>query len=134
MAINHTIIQGRFVRDPELRRTTTGNAVVSFTLAVDKQGRDAGASFLDFVAWDKTGEFISNYFTKGSPIVVEGRLESRQYEAKDGQKRTATEVVVTQAHFYGKKEENTDEYTGFVNNAPAPEYSILEGDDSALPF
>lgn len=134
MAINHTIIQGRFVRDPELRRTNTGKAVVSFTLAVDKQGKDAGASFVDFVAWDKTGEFINNYFTKGSPIVVEGRIETRQYEAKDGQKRTVTEVVVTQAHFYGKKEEKTDEYTGFVKNAPAPEYSILDGNDDALPF
>ena len=134
MAINHSIIQGRFVRDPELRRTNTGKAVVSFSLAVDKQGRDAGASFIDFVAWDKTGEFINQYFTKGSPIVVEGRLETRQYETKDGQKRTATEIVVTQAHFYGKKEEKTDEYTGFVKNAPAPEYSILDGNDAELPF
>lgn len=134
MAINHLTIQGRFVKDPELRRTNTGKTVVSFTLAVDKQGKDAGASFLDFVAWEKTGEFINQHFLKGSPIVVEGRLESRQYETKDGQKRTAVEVVVTQAHFFGKKEEKTDEYTGFVKNEPAPEYSILAGNDDALPF
>ena len=139
MAINHLTIQGRFVRDPELRRTGTGKAVCSFTLAVDKQGKDAGASFLDFVAWDKTGEFINNYFMKGSPIVVEGRLESRQYETKDGQKRTAVEVVVTQAHFCGKKETPADEYTGFIKNTAASDYSangfdMLEGEDSGLPF
>lgn len=134
MAINHVTIQGRFVRDPEMRRTNSGKGVCSFTLAVDKQGKDAGASFLDFVAWDKTGEFINNYFLKGSPIVVEGRLESRQYETKDGQKRSAVEVVVTQGHFFGKKEEKNDEYTGFVKNSPAPEFSILDGNDDTLPF
>ena len=134
MAINHVTIQGRFVRDPEMRRTSAGKAVVSFTLAVDKQGKDAGASFLDFVAWDKTGEFINSYFLKGSPIVVEGRLESRQYETKDGQKRTAVEVVVTQVHFFGKKEEKAEEYTGFVKNEPAAQFTMLSGNDESLPF
>ena len=134
MALNHVTIQGRFVRDPELRRTGTGKAVVSFTLAVDKPGRDAGTAFLDFVAWDKTGEFVNQYFTKGYPIIVEGRLDQRQYETKDGQKRSAVEVVVSQAHFCGKKEEKTDEYTAYSNNAPAPEMSILEGNDDSLPF
>ena len=134
MAINHVTIQGRVARDPELRRTDAGKSVVSFTLAVDKPGRDAGAAFLDFVAWEKTGEFINQYFMKGSPIVVEGRLDQRQYETKDGQKRSAVEVVVSQAHFFGKKEEKADEYTGFVKNSPAPEFSILEGNDDALPF
>ena len=134
MAINHLTIQGRFARDPELRKTGTGTSVVSFTLAVDKPGKDAGAAFIDFVAWDKTGEFINKYFMKGHPIVVEGRLDQRQYETKDGQKRSAVEVVVTQAHFFGKKEEKTEEYTGFIKNEPAPQFSTLDGDDSALPF
>ena len=134
MALNHNVIMGRLVKDPELRRTGTGKAVVSFTIACDKPGKDAGADFIPCVAWEKTGEFIDNYFHKGSPIAVEGRLTSRQYETNDGQKRTAIEVVVSQAHFCGKKEEKTDEYTGFVKNAPAPEYSILEGNDNALPF
>lgn len=134
MAINHVTIQGRFVRDPELRRTDAGKSVVTFTLAVDKPGRDAGAAFIDFVAWEKTGEFINQYFLKGSPIVVEGRLDQRQYETKDGQKRSAVEVVATQAHFFGKKEEKNDEYTGFVKNEPAQQFSILDGNDEALPF
>ena len=137
MALNHNVIMGRFANDPELRRTTTGKSVVSFTIACDKPGKDNGASFIPCVAWDKTGEFINNYFTKGSPIVIEGRLESRQYETKEGQKRTVLEVVVSQAHFCGKKESTeqpTDEYTGFVKNTPAQQYSILEGNDDALPF
>ena len=134
MALNHVTIQGRFVRDPELRRTSTGTSVASFTLAVDKPGKDNGAAFLDFVAWDKTGEFINQYFTKGSPIVVEGRLDQRQYETKDGQKRSAVEVVVTQAHFFGKKEESVPEGVGRPTAAPAADFGLLSGDDSALPF
>jgi single-strand DNA-binding protein len=133
MAINHVTIQGRFVRDPELRRTGTGKSVVSFTLAVDKQGKDAGTAFIDFVAWDKTGEFINNYFVKGSPIVVEGRLDQRQYETKEGQKRSAVEVVVTQAHFFGKKEESVPNGVGRTT-APAADFGLLSGDDEKLPF
>ena len=135
MALNHSTIMGRLVSDPELRRTTTGKAVTSFTIACDKPGKDSGASFIPCVAWEKTGEFIDNYFTKGSPIAVEGRLESRQYETKEGQKRTVLEVVVTQAHFCGKKEENVPEGVGRTTApAPAQQFTMLEGDDSALPF
>ena len=134
MALNHSVVMGRFAADPELRRTQTGKAVTSFTLAVDKPGKDNGASFIPCVAWDKTAEFIDNYFMKGSPIAVEGRIESRQYETKEGQKRTVVELVVSQAHFCGKKEEKADEYTAHANNAPAPQFSILEGDDEHLPF
>lgn len=126
--LNHSVIMGRLVRDPEIRRTNTGKAVTSFTIACDKPGKDSGASFIDCVAWDKTAEFVSNYFTKGSAIIVEGRLESRQYEAKDGQKRTVTEVVVTQAHFCEKKK---DEEPG-KNNAPA-NFTLLD-DNEPLPF
>ena len=133
MAYNHAGIQGRFVKDPELRRTTTGKAVTSFTLAVDNPGKDSGASFIDCVAWDKTAEFINNYFQKGNAIIVEGRLASRQYETKEGFKRTITEVVVSQAHFCEKKSENT----GFVKNefvAPASDFAMLEDNDAQLPF
>ena len=128
MALNHSTIMGRLAGDPELRRTQTGKAVVSFTIACDKPGKDNGASFIPCVAWEKTGEFVDNYFMKGSPIAVEGRLESRQYETKDGQKRTALEVVVSQAHFCGKKEESHN--TG--NSAPA--FTPMDGDDEQLPF
>lgn len=105
MALNNVTIMGRLTNDVELRRTGTGKAVASFTIACDKPGKDKGASFIPCVAWEKTGEFIEKYFSKGSAIVVEGRLESRQYETKDNQKRTVLEVVVSQAHFCGKREE-----------------------------
>ena len=127
MAMNHSTIMGRLVGDPEMRRTQSGKAVVSFTIACDKPGKDNGASFIPCVAWEKTGEFIDKYFLKGSPIAVEGRLESRQYETRDGQKRTALEVVVSQAHFCGKKEENS-------NPAPAQAFEPLDDPDAQLPF
>ena len=136
MALNHSTIMGRLTRNPELRRTTTGKAVCSFDIACDKPGKDNGASFIPCVAWEKTGEFINQYFSKGSAIVVEGRLESRQYDSKDGQKRTVLEVVVSQAHFCGKKETPTDEYTGFIKNttAPAMDFAVLDDPDAQLPF
>ena len=131
--LNHSVIMGRFVRDPELRRTNSSKAVTSFTIACDKPGKDSGASFIECVAWDKTAEFINNYFTKGSAILVEGRLESRQYEAKDGQKRSVTEVVVSQAHFCEKKKEEND---GFSQGEPAYQpntFTVLDNNDP-LPF
>ena len=131
--LNHASIHGRFARDPELRRTNNGKAVASFTLAVDNPGKDSGASFIDCVAWDKTAEFISNYFMKGNAIIVEGRLASRQFETKDGHKRSVTEVVVNQAHFCEKKSETT----GFVKNefvSPASDFAMLTDPDAELPF
>lgn len=130
MALNHSVIMGRFVRDPEMRRTNSGKAVTSFTLAVDKPGKDSGASFIPFVAWDKTAEFINNYFIKGAPIIVESRVETREYETKEGQKRTVVELVVTQAHFCGKKEEKPNNDGRPVQAA----FDVLTGDDSELPF
>ena len=132
--LNHSVIMGRLVRDPEIRRTNSGKAVTSFTIACDKPGKDSGASFIDCVAWEKTAEFVSNYFMKGSAIIVEGRLESRQYETKDGQKRTVTEVVVAQAHFCEKKKEESD---GFAKGEPTYQqsnFTPLTGDDIDLPF
>lgn len=125
--LNHNTIMGRLVRDPEIRRTNSGKAVCSFTIACDKPGKDSGASFIDCVAWEKTADFIGNYFAKGSMIVLEGRLESRQYETKDGQKRTVLEVVVSQAHFCERKKEE----------APAQNpsnFAMLEDADPQLPF
>ena len=124
--LNHITIMGRLTRDPELRRTTSGKGVTSFTIACDKPGKDSGASFIECVAWEKTADFIANYFMKGSAIIVEGRLESRQYETKDGQKRTVTEVVVSQAHFCEKKkEESTTQH---------PSNFELIDSDEPLPF
>jgi single-strand DNA-binding protein len=118
---------GRLVRDPEIRRTNSGKAVCSFTIACDKPGKDTGASFIDCVAWEKTADFIGNYFMKGSMVVLEGRLESRQYETKDNQKRTVLEVVVSQAHFCErKKEEAPTQTTG--------NFELLTDADEQLPF
>ena len=131
--LNHITIMGRFVRDPELRRTNNGKAVTSFTIACDKPGKDSGASFIECVAWEKTAEFINNYFLKGSAIIVEGRLESRQYETKDSQKRTVLEVVVSQAHFCEKKKEESD---GFAGGEPAYQqnnFTLLDNNEP-LPF
>ena len=137
--LNHNTIMGRFVREPELRRTNSGKPVCSFTIACDKPGKDSGASFIDCVAWDKTAEFIDNYFTKGSAIIVEGRLESRQYETKDGQKRTVLEVVVSQAHFCEKKKEETDRLCVGVDikafdNEMHGGFEPIDSADEALPF
>ena len=139
MALNYSIIMGRLTKNPELRRTNSGKAVTSFTIACDNPGKDNGASFIECVAWDRTAEFIHQYFAKGSAIAVEGRLQSRQYETKEGQKRTVLEVVVSQAHFCGKKEEPTEQqpsYVGFVKTEAAPQlnFSVLDDADGVLPF
>ena len=87
--LNHIVIMGRLTRDPELRRTGSGIAVASFSVAVDRDfgGRDGGekeTDFIDCVAWRQTGEFVSKYFTKGSMIVVSGRLQIRSWTDKEG--------------------------------------------------
>lgn len=135
MSLNCSVLIGRLVRDPELRRTGTGKAVTSFTIAVDNPGKDSGASFISCVAWDKTAEFIDNYFFKGSQIAVQGRLQTRQYETKERKKQTVTEVVVSEADFCGKKEETGQQYVG----GGEPEYNqsnfdVLEDNDEQLPF
>lgn len=130
--LNHITIMGRLVRDPELRRTNSGKAVTSFAIACDKPGKDSGTSFIECVAWEKTAEFINNYFLKGSAILLEGRLESRQYETKDGQKRTVLEVVVSQAYFCERKKEET---LNLANGTQAPsDFVLLEDNDTLLPF
>ena len=102
--LNHIVIMGRLTRDPELRRTGSGIAVASFTVAVDRDfgGRDGGereTDFIDCVAWRHTGEFVSKYFTKGSMIVVSGRLQIRGWTDKDGNKRRTAEVVADNCYF-----------------------------------
>lgn len=138
--LNHITIMGRMTRDPELRRTGSGVAVASFTVAVD---RDFGNSiekepdFIDCVAWRQTGEFVNKYFAKGSMIVVCGRLQIRSWTDKDGNKRRTAEVVADNVYFGGSK--NQDTHTGFVPNesVPAPSaqnFAMLDDDDALLPF
>ena len=108
--LNHIVIMGRLTRDPALRRTGSGSAVASFTVAVDRDfgGRDGGekeTDFIDCVAWRQTGEFVSKYFTKGRMIVVSGRLQIRSWTDKDGNKRRTAEVVADNCYFGDSKRE-----------------------------
>ena len=108
--LNHISVMGRLTRDPELRRTGSGIAVASFTIACDRDfgGQDGQkeVDFIDCVAWRQTGEFVSQYFTKGRMIVVDGRLQIRRYTDKDGNKRTAAEVVAEHCYFGDSKRED----------------------------
>lgn len=115
---------GRLTRDPELRRTASAVAVTSFCLAVDrdyapKEGGEKKTDFINCVAWRQTGEFISKYFTKGRMIVVDGRLEMRDWTDKDGNKRTSAEINVQSAYFGDSKWQN-----GADPSAPAPAPSL----------
>lgn len=105
--LNNVTLMGRLVADPELKTTQNGTSVVSFRLAVERnyapQGQEWQADFLPCVAWRQTAEFIGKYFTKGRMIAVEGSLQSRNYEDKNGQKRTAIEVLVERAYFADSK-------------------------------
>ena len=166
--LNHITIMGRLTRDPELRRTGSGIAVASFTVAVDRDfgGRDGGereTDFIDCVAWRQTGEFVSKYFTKGSMIVVSGRLQIRNWNDKDGNKRRSAEVVADNVYF-GESKRNSDggsyagnsyggntyggnsygsaysapsgNYGGYSApaGAPASDFAMLDDDDAQLPF
>ena len=149
--LNHITIMGRLTRDPELRRTGSGVAVASFTVAVDRDfsGRDGGereTDFIDCVAWRQTGEFVSKYFTKGSMIVVSGRLQIRPWTDKEGNKRRTAEVVADNVYFgESKRSEGAPSAGGYsapaagfggyaAPAAPASDFAMLEDDDAQLPF
>ncbi|MBQ2854999.1 MAG: single-stranded DNA-binding protein [Oscillospiraceae bacterium] len=120
--LNHITIMGRLTRDPELRRTGSGIAVASFTVAVDRDfgGRDGGekeTDFIDCVAWRQTGEFVSKYFTKGRMIVVSGRLQIRSWTDKDGNKRRTAEVVADNCYFGDSKRDADNSGSSYGGNA-----------------
>ena len=132
--LNKIIIMGRLTSDPELRRTGTGIAVTSFTLAVDRDysGKDSGekeTDFIDCVAWRYTGEFIAKYFTKGRMAIVSGRLQIRSYNDRDGNKRRAAEIIADSVYFGDSKNSGTDQAT-----APAQDFAAIEIPDYELPF
>lgn len=132
--LNKSILMGRLTRTPELKTTQNGVSVLSFTLAVDRRGRgqngEKETDFINFVAWRGTAEFISKYFAKGDLIAITGRIQTRPYKDRDGNNRTAFEIVVEEAEFCGGK----------TNNSGAPEYpetadfSDLPNFDGELPF
>ena len=143
--LNHITIMGRLTRDPELRRTGSGIAVASFTLAVDrdfspKDGGERETDFIDCVAWRQTGEFVSKYFTKGRMAVVSGRLQIRSWTDKDGNKRRTAEVVADNVYFGDSKREGdgmpaAGGFGGYsAPAAPASDFAMLEDDDAQLPF
>ena len=146
--LNHIVIMGRLTRDPELRRTGSGIAVASFSVAVDRDygGKDGGekeTDFIDCVAWRQTGEFVSKYFTKGRMIVVSGRLQIRSWTDKDGNKRRTAEVVADNCYFgdskreaeggssYGGSTYGGNSYGGNAYSAPAPSYGGYSAPASA---
>ena len=115
--LNHIVIMGRLTRDPELRRTGSGVAVASFTLAVDRdfgknENGERETDFIDCVAWRQTGEFVSKYFTKGRMAVVSGRLQIRSWNDKDGNKRRTAEVVADNVYFGDSKRDEGGSYAG----------------------
>ena len=147
--LNQIVLMGRLTRDPELRRTGTGVAVASFTLAVDRDfgGRDGGekeTDFIDIVAWRNTAEFVSRYFSKGRMAVVSGRLQIRNWTDKEGNKRRSAEVVADNVYFGDSKRDGETggsyvPFTGDFGAAPAApsggsDFAMLEEDDSSLPF
>ena len=149
--LNHITIMGRLTRDPELRRTGSGIAVTSFTVAVDRDfksgsGGDAETDFIDCVAWRQTGEFVGKYFTKGRMILVSGRLQIRSWTDKDGNKRRTAEVVADNVYFADSKSDTASSGAKQTASAsygtpaysapayPASDFAILEDDDAQLPF
>ena len=158
--LNHITIMGRLTRDPELRRTSRGIAVASFSLAVDrdfspKDGGERETDFIDCVAWRQTGEFVSKYFTKGRMAVVSGRLQIRGWTDKDGNKRRSAEVVADNVYFGDSRRDGEGAPASFGGNsygsygaapaapayggysapsAPASDFAMLDDDDAQLPF
>ena len=139
--LNRIILQGRFCKDPELRHTQAGTAVASFTLAVDRdfksQGGEKEADFINCVTWKGTAEFVSRFFTKGRLAIVEGRLQSRRYTDKDGNNRTAYEVVASTVYF-GDCKKDSDPLNKLADDAEPISVHIvseIENDpNEPLPF
>ena len=154
--LNHIVIMGRLTRDPELRRTGSGVAVASFTVAVDRdfgknENGERETDFIDCVAWRQTGEFVSKYFTKGRMAVVSGRLQIRGWTDKDGNKRRTAEVVADNVYFGDSKRDGDSGSAAYGSNAdaglpggfagysapssaPVSDFAMLSDDDAQLPF
>mgnify|MGYP000690558393 FL=1 len=132
--LNKIFLMGRLTRDPELRRTGSGLAVASFSLAVDRdfksQSGEKETDFIDIVAWRNTAEFVSKYFTKGRMAVVEGRLQIRDWTDKEGNKRRSSEVVADSIYFGDSKKDTGMPAQSYSNNGS---FSEVE-DDGELPF
>lgn len=146
--LNTVILMGRLTADPELRTTNTNLSVLSFTVAVDRsyqsQGQERQTDFINCVAWRQNADFISKYFRKGQMIAIEGSIQTRSYEDKNGNKRTAFEVIVNRASFCGSKSETgaapADRYPApaaapaSYQNSAADDFSGVDAAEDDLPF
>ncbi len=142
--LNKVILMGRLVTDPELKYTPNNVPVVSGRIAVERDYKAAGqerrdTDFIDIVCWRNTAQFVSRYFKKGQMLALSGSLQTRQYETKDGQKRTAYEVVCDQVYFADSKRDSSA--PSATNDFPAPQFTAPGSDDfeeidddSQLPF
>lgn len=126
--MNRVNMMGRLTKDVELRRTDSGKAVASFSIAVDDDFRKDHTIFVNCVAWGSTGEFISKYFSKGRMIGLDGRLDIRDYTDKNGNKRYVTEIIVDHGYFADSKPQ------GQSTNATQEDYAPIVEEDEQLPF
>ena len=140
--LNKIIIMGRLTRDPELRRTGSGTAVTSFSLACDRdfksQSGDKETDFIEVVAWKNTAEFVSKYFSKGRMAVVDGRLQIRDWTDKSGNKRTTAEVVADNVYFADSKrsESNDNQKENFnaLSGRLSDDFVPISEEDGEIPF
>ncbi len=136
--LNQISLMGRLTRDPELRYTQAGTPVASFSLAVDrdfasKESGERQTDFIDIVAWRQTGEFVSKYFQKGSMAVVTGRLQIRDWQDKEGNKRRSAEVVADNIYF-GESKRSREGDSGYRENAPRSSNSSYDGPSKSSGF
>ena len=143
--LNCVTLMGRLTADPEVRTTTTGKSVCTFSIAVDRSFAKAGeqrqTDFINIVAWESQANFISRYFGKGSMIAIQGSIQTRNYEDKNGNKRTAFEVIAREVSFCGSKAETGSVAPAAAAPAQAPAYQTAAPvdfeeieDDEDLPF
>lgn len=142
--VNVAVLMGRLTADPELRHTANGIPVTSFSIAVDRRfrtGEERQTDFINIVAWRQSAEFVANYFKKGQLIAVEGSIQTRRYQDKDGNNRTAFEVIANNVHFAEPKRDNSS-YQPQADQVSAPvsfdntddgDFTKLDSDDD-LPF
>lgn len=131
--LNKGILMGRLTRDPELRHTQSGTAVCSFTLAIDRDRKDANGEkqtdFIDCVAWNKQAEFVAQWFSKGMMAIVVGRIQSRKWQDQNGNNRTAIEINCEDVSF-GETKKNRDSNSGRQNS----DFADMLEEDSNVPF
>lgn len=139
--MNKVILIGRLTKDPEIRYTTKNNPVASFSLAVNRdyinENGEREADFINIVVWNKQAENCSKYINKGSQISIEGRIQTRSYEDKNGEKRYTTEVIADQVHFLdNKKDKKEPDYRDMNIKTEKKESNTLDLsiDDDELPF